>query len=379
MELTNFFLSTDISLGIGIFDNACQYIEKFDVNKLGVIYDSNLNNNDYFLKNLDIINKKYPKSVNVINELNSEPTYSYLEKIRNEFDKHQPDIIIAIGGGSTMDLGKGVALLLKNDVPAISLRGFPKNVNDSLPLITIPSLFGSGSEVSYYAVFIDDVEGKKFGINTKTNTPVKTIIDPLLTMSAPISTVISSAMDSLVHCVDSFGSVKGTTFSRMFSVEGFKNTFNALSKNELDDPASRIDLAIGSICGLIALMNSCDGPTNGFAYYFGVKNKIAHGIAGAIFLKEVMNWNYRNGYKEYYKLLEMNSFDSINDINNEFFNKLDDLYKKLNIPTLANFGYKIENAVMLSENSSKDKIDSFSGNPIPFNKESALEVIQNLI
>ena len=113
--------------------------------------------------------------------------------------------MIAIGGGSTMDLGKGIALLLNNDVPALSLKGFPKNINDPLPLITIPTIFGSGSEVSYNAVFIDEIEGRKLGINTRKNFPNSTLIDPLLTMSAPKKAIISSAMDTLVHCVDSFG------------------------------------------------------------------------------------------------------------------------------------------------------------------------------
>ena len=88
----------------------------------------------------------------------------------------------------------------------------------------------------------------------------------------------------------------------MFSIEGFKRTFNALLNKDISLPKNRIDLAIGSICGINALMNSSDGPTNGFAYYFGVKNKIPHGLAGAIFLKDVMKWNSSNGYSEYYRL-----------------------------------------------------------------------------
>ena len=108
-----------------------------------------------------------------------------LEKVKTELGKGSPDLIVAIGGGSTMDLGKGTALLLTNDVPALSLKGFPENINSPLPLITIPSIFGSGSEVSFNAVFIDENEGRKLGINTRKNFPTATLIDPLLTMSAP--------------------------------------------------------------------------------------------------------------------------------------------------------------------------------------------------
>jgi alcohol dehydrogenase len=378
MEIINFFLSTDISLGLGMFENTCLFIEKFGSIRPGIIFDSNLNNNSYFTKNLEVINKKYPKCVNIINELKGEPTYQYLEQKRSEFERNKPDIIIAIGGGSTMDLGKGVALLLNNDVSALSLKGFPENINNPLPLITIPTIFGSGSEVSYNAVFIDDDEGRKLGINSQKNFPAKTIIDPLLTMSAPNSAVISSAMDSLVHCVDSFGSVKSTPLSKMFSIEGFKNTINFLLKKDINDPVSRIDLAIGSLCGTTALMNSGDGPTNGFAYYFGVKDKIPHGLAGGIFLKEVMKWNLNNGYKEYHQLLFEDRYD-IEEKNKKLFSELESLYTKHKIPVLKDYGYLKGDINNLAKSVSKALQGSFSGNPIPFNTSSAEQVLSNLL
>jgi len=375
----NFFLNTDISIGINEFKNLQDYITQIGSVNPGVIYDSNLLENEYFTENIESIKNKYSDSSFVINDLNREPTYSYLEQKRKEFNKNKPDLIIAIGGGSTIDLGKGIALLLNNDVSALSLKGFPVDVNDPIPLITIPSIFGSGSEVSYNAVFIDEDEGRKLGINSRKSFPVKTLIDPLLTMSAPIKAVISSALDSLVHCVDSFGSNKSTPISRMFSIEGFRHTFTTLLKEDLYDPVARINLAIGSICGITALMNSGDGPINGFAYYFGVKNKIPHGLAGGIFLKEVMEWNYKNGFNGYSNLINSSLIDSQEDANAKLFKDLDNVYKRYDIPMLSNFGYKRNQVEELAYNSSKSLSGSFSGNPIPFDKSSATEVINNLI
>jgi len=379
MKRVNFFLSTDISMGVGIFGKASDFIRKQGFIKPGIIFDANLQESNYFNDNLNEIKKNIPSCILLANKSNSEPTYSYLEEVKIKFEERSPDLIIAIGGGSTMDLGKGVALLLKNDVPALSLKGFPENVNNPLPLITIPSIFGSGSEVSYNAVFIDENEGRKLGINTRKNFPTATLIDPLLTMSAPKKAVISSALDTLVHCVDSFGSTKKTIFSQIFSKEGFRKTFNALLYNNLDDPASRIDLAVGSICGITALMNSGDGPTNGFAYYFGVKDKIAHGMAGGIFLKEVMNWNYRNGYTDYFNLWSGDDNSSQKDGNMKLFDNMNKLYSKFNIPKLSRYGYNNENIMNLAKEVSKALEGSFAGNPIPFNDKSAKEVINNLI
>jgi len=369
----NFFLTTDILLGMNKFRSLHKVIKKHGSIIPGVIFDSNLLDNEYFIKNINLIKNKYSNSVFVVNDLKSEPSYGFLEQKTAEFIKGKPDIIVAIGGGSTMDLGKGIALLLTNSVPALSLKGYPEAVNDPLPLITIPSIFGSGSEVSYNAVFIDEIEGRKLGINTRKNFPANTIIDPLLTMSAPKTAVISSALDTLVHCVDSFGSVNSSPLSKIYSTEGFNRTFHTLENKDLDNPEARIDLAIGSICGIIALMNSGDGPTNGFAYYFGVKNKIPHGMAGGMFLKDVMHWNYGNGYNGYCNLLN----DC--DIEKKLFDRFKIMYKKYEIPRLVDFGYKKEHIEKLAIEVSNSLKGSFKGNPIKFDTNSAKEILKKQI
>jgi len=379
MEEINFFLTTDISIGMGLFEKAADFINKQGAKKPGLIFDANLQGENYFDENLNKIKNSIPGCILLANEKNSEPTYAYLEKVKTKLKKNSPDLIVAIGGGSTIDLGKGAALLLTNDVPALSLKGFPENINSPLPLITIPSIFGSGSEVSFNAVFIDEKEGRKLGINTRKNFPTATLIDPLLTMSAPEKAVISSALDSLVHCVDSFGSTKNTAFSRIFSKEGFRRTFDALLYKNLDEPASRIDLAIGSICGITALMNSGDGPTNGFAYYFGVKDKIPHGLAGGIFLKEVMNWNYRNGYNEYSQLYTDDDNISSQGMNKKLFDEIDVLYNKYSIPKLTSYGYNNEHCSDIAKEVSHALKGSFKGNPIPFSVKSAEEILNKLL
>jgi len=373
MNKINYFLSTNIHISKGELNHIKNHIDEFNSSSTVLIIDSNLFNNDYLKKIIDDLKSKNSKITTYVNNLNEEPTYRYLEHVRDDLKQYDPDLIVAIGGGSTLDIGKGIALLLRNYLPALELKGFPKEVNDPLPLITIPSVFGSGSEVSFNAVFIDEDEGKKLGINSTKNFPKKTIIDPLLTMSAPENVIISSAMDTLVHCVDSFGSKNSNPFSKMFSINGFNKTFNCLANEDLSDPDKRINLAIGSICGIIALMNSGDGPTNGFAYYFGVKNKIPHGIAGGMFLKDVMLWNYNNGYTGYSKLLIPKRDEKY------LFEKIQKLYEKYDIPKLVDFGYKEKHIDKLAIEVSSSLKGSFSGNPIKFDTNSAKEILQKQI
>jgi len=373
-----FFLSTDLVIGVNEALNLHEQIRLVGMRRPGVIYDANLSSSIYFQDVLKGLTGRCGECVLYCNDFSGEPTYAHLENVAEFFRRDMPDGIVAIGGGSTLDLGKGVALLLTNNVAALSLKGFPEEVNDPVPLVTVPSLLGSGAEISFNAVFIDEAEGRKLGINSRKNFPKKTIIDPQLSMTAPIESVIASAMDSLVHCVDSFGSQKHTPLSRIFSIEGFQRTFFALQQGQFDRAESRLDLAIGSICGTTALMNSGDGPTNGFAYYLGVRHKVPHGLAGAIFLKEVMRYNFMHGYDKYALLNPMRSSPSPRDATRELLEEMDELYRQLDIPNLVPYGYGKGNVAELAKNASNALKGSFSGNPVEFTEESARHVIYNL-
>ncbi|MBN1278832.1 MAG: iron-containing alcohol dehydrogenase [Chlorobiaceae bacterium] len=373
-----FFLSTDLVIGVNEALNLQEQVRLVGMQKPGVIFDANLSTSPYFQDVLKGLTGRFGDCIVYCNEFKGEPTYAHLEKVAEFFRSNIPDGIVAIGGGSSLDLGKGVALLLTNNVPALSLKGFPQDVNNPVPLITVPSLLGSGSEISFNAVFIDEAEGRKLGINTRRNFPKKSVIDPQLSMTAPMESVIASAMDSLVHCIDSFGSLKHTPISRIFSIEGFQRTFYALQQGQLDRAESRLDLAIGSICGTTALMNSGDGPTNGFAYYLGVRHKVPHGLAGAIFLKEVMRYNFDHGYDKYALLNPMRTTPSPKEATQELLEEMDELYRQLAIPSLVPYGYGKGNVAELAKNASAALKGSFAGNPVDFTEESARHVIYNL-
>ena len=372
MDSLNFRLRSDIKIGLGILENFHNEVAALKISKPLILCDENVLSSEYFIKLKPIFNHYSKEGLFHTLSLKGEPSYELLSSLIEEFDLDMIDGVVSIGGGSTMDIGKGIALLANNRCEPKELKGFPEGLNNPLPHITIPSVLGSGSEASFNAVFVDEAEGRKLGINSINNFPALVLVDPNLTMSAPMSAVISSALDSMVHCVDSFGSVKATPVSKMFSVEGFKNAWNFLTNEDIQKPSSRLQLAQASIHGIYALMNSGDGPTNGFAYYFGVKDKIPHGLAGGMFLRDVMLWNYQNGFNEYQELLHHTATENMDS----FFKQFDDLLIKYSIPRLSNYGYKDSDCVDLSAQVSSALTGSFSGNPITFNIDSAEWVLK---
>ncbi len=372
MDTFSFKLKSDVKIGLGILKGFTDEVSPLNILKPLILCDENLLTSEYFIGLKPIFENFSKNGLFYVLKLNGEPSYELLSSLMDEIDLDIFDGVVSLGGGSTMDIGKGLALLAKNRCEPKKLKGFPSGLNLPLPHVTIPSVLGSGSEASFNAVFVDEKENKKLGINSANNFPSMVLVDPNLSMSAPLPAVLSSALDCMVHCVDSFGSLKSSPVSKMFSVEGFKNIWNFLTEEDIQKPISRMKLAQASIHGIYALMNSGDGPTNGFAYYFGVNNKIPHGMAGGMFLKDVMLWNFENGYNEYSRLLYNTSTDSMES----FFQKYDALLVDAKIPTLENYGYKLSDCKNLSEVVSSALSGSFSGNPISFNIDSAKWVLE---
>ena len=118
---------------------------------------------------------------------------------RNEINRKSIDVFIAIGGGSAIDMAKGLSVLATNTKPAIFYRGFDKFEEPIIPIIAMPTTAGTGSEITPNASFIDTNDKRKMGINGEAIRPKYAILDPELTVACPKGPTISAGIDSLVH------------------------------------------------------------------------------------------------------------------------------------------------------------------------------------
>lgn len=313
----------------------------------------------------------------------AEPTYDYLEAFKSRLAGGGHDCIVGIGGGSVMDLAKGLAVLLTNEGPALSFRGFPKLKNRPLPMIAIPTTAGTGSEVTFNAVFTDAAQKKKLGINSILNFPVCAIIDPLLTVDCPRSVTVSSGADALVHTLESYVHKNHTPVSRAQSMEAFRLLFNALGK-VLDDPKNvqvRADLALGAYQAGTALMNSGSGPSGAFSYPLGAVYHVPHGYAGAAFLPSITRHNVEKGYDyaPLYDLIEgADKTLPAQEKNRRFADAIQGLMDKLGVPrSLSHYklgpqdiGFMIDQYDVL-----KAGIDQ---NPIEITKDDVRRMMETL-
>jgi len=376
MNQFEFNLKTKLKFGPGEAFNLGKYLKELRFKKIGIIVDSGVFNVDYIRKVLENIKKEEFERVKIWEyNLKAEPDYDSLDRVKLEFlDEGQKPIIdcfVGIGGGSVMDFAKGLAFLVVNSGEARKYQGFPTDIIPSFPTITLPTTAGTGSEVTFHAVFIDLGEKKKLGINTINNFPLLTILDPNLVSSCPRSVAVSSGIDCLVHVLEGYVSRGSNYLARVFAKEGFKLIFNNLLET-LNNPKNLdgwANLQLGSYFGGLTLLGSGGGPVGALSYILGVHFKVPHGLAGALFLPHIVEYNIKQGY-DYKELCDKNEMLS---------EKIFELYQKLDVPSsLRDFGVNEENInVLLKEIESLDK--AFSQNPIPFTVEDGKKLLIKLI
>ena len=314
-----------------------------------------------------------------------EPTYDQLDEARSEIGDVNPNVVVGVGGGSTMDMAKGLAVLLRNPGKGLQYRGFNVAKNPSVPIVAIPTTSGTGSEVTPYAVFTDTKEQRKFGINSDYNYPKIAVLDPELTVSCPEKVTVSAGMDALVHTLESYGANKATPFSRVFAKAAFPLIFNVLPKL-VDDQSNielRSDVMLGSHYAGISLMNAGAGPAGAMSYPLGVLFKVPHGIAGAVFINEVIKTNVERGafiYEELYDMIDgADASLEKEEKNRQFSKELDELCKKVNVPTkLSDYGVKKEDAEMLAEQTFNGLRAAIDMNPVKFEQSDLQKMIEGM-
>jgi alcohol dehydrogenase len=382
-----FNLKTKLKFGPEEFLNLPIYLRELSFGKIGVIVDSAISNSDYVKEILGKIKNDFLFVKIWDYDLKAEPDYDSLDRIKLLFlDGSKPlvDCFVGIGGGSVIDFAKGLATLVVNPGESRIYRGFPTNINPSLPTIAIPTTAGTGSEVTFNAAFIDLKEKKKLGINTRYNFPVLAILDPLLTLSCPNSVTASSGIDALVHIMEGYISLKTDPLTRTFAKDGFDLVFNNLNKI-LKDPENLVlrgNLQLGAYLGGIVLLGSGGGCTGALSYPLGVNFKVPHGIAGGFFLPHIIKHNVNLGYdySQLYDLIEEADKSLAKEEKNRILvERLFDLNKNLGIPQkMVDFGVNEDNVEILLKET-EGLVKAFLQNPVPFSVEEGKKLLNKLV
>jgi alcohol dehydrogenase class IV len=213
--------------------------------------------------------------------------------------EHGADVVAAIGGGSVIDTGKAVAMLLSNGgdpLDYLEVVGSGRKITQpAVPCVAVPTTAGTGAEVTANAVLAVPAHRVKASLRSPLMIPRVALVDPQLAVSCPAPVTAASGMDALTQCLEPYVSVRASPLTDGLAREGLRRAAAGLRAAFTDgsDLAARTDMAMCSLLGGMALANAKLGAVHGIAGVVGGTADVPHGVACAALLIPVIEANVR--------------------------------------------------------------------------------------
>ena len=278
---------------------------------------------------------------------------------------HQIDLIVSVGGGSSMDCAKAINFVVSNGGSIRDYWGYGKASRPMLPMVAVPTTAGTGSEAQSYAVVSENQIKMVCGDSKATFRAA--ILDPKLTVTQPHALTAATGYDAISHSVETLVSTRRTALSECFSRSAWRllnGNFERVLKNP-DDLDARGAMLIGAHFGGLAIENSMLGATHACAGPLTEHYAIPHGQAIALLLSHVVAWNSGVVGRQYD---ELGSGDLVK--------RLRELAEIADLPVfLQDTSVREEALPRLAEEAASQWTGKF--NPRPFDAEAALEIYRN--
>lgn len=294
------------------------------------------------------------------------------------------DVVVAVGGGSTIDLGKAVAALIPNrgkllDYLEVVGKGQPLDVGP-LPFVAIPTTAGTGAEVTKNAVISVPERGRKVSLRDDRMIADVAIIDPSLTDRSPRGVTLASGLDAITQVIEPYISAKANPLTDALCFDAIPRGFSALARlMATEDSGARDDLALTSLLGGLALANSGLGAVHGLAGVIGGRSGAPHGALCGRLLPSVLRMNRRrcaieNSSLERYLEVEAWIVSSLGGNTTQAFATLENKMDQWGLPKLSNLIPASSNLNAIAEEAKLSS--SMSANPFPVGSEDLARALK---
>src|SRR5580698_8515825 len=203
------------------------------------------------------------------------------------------DVIVSVGGGSSMDCAKGINFLLSNGGRMRDYWGYGKAAKPMLPMLSVPTTAGTGSEAQSYCIVTDTETHTRMACGDAKATFRAAILDPKLTLSQPRSLAAATGYDALAHALETLVTTRHTALSECFSRSAWRllsRGFERMVKNP-EDLEARGAMLLGAHFGGLAVENSMLGAAHACASPLTTQFGVPHGVAVALMLRPAVSWN----------------------------------------------------------------------------------------
>ena len=292
----------------------------------------------------------------------------------------EADVIVAVGGGSSIDTAKGISIIMTNPYRADvkSLNGLSNTLNKGLPIIALPTTAGTAAEVTINYVITDEERQIKMVCVDPNDIPIVSIIDSDLMASMPKSLAAATGMDALTHAIEGYITKAHNEISDMFHMKAIKMIFKYLpdAVNNKDKKAIEM-MGIAQYIAGMGFSNVGLGIVHSMAHQLGAVYDTPHGIANAMLLPTVMEFNAEVSYERFREILKElgEDVDGLNkeDITKLFVDRIKELSNTVGInTTIKDYGVTIEDIPNLADKAMEDPCRP--GNPRDVSKEEFIEL-----
>jgi len=293
MSSFNFHIPTKIIFGDGKICELKHIIRNVDKNIM-IITDKAVRKHSGAVQNVET--QLSGKTIIIIDEIEENPSVDQINVFSEIATKENIDLIIGIGGGSSMDAAKGIALLANNPGCIEDYLEGTTIKNEPLTNICIPTSSGTGSEVTPYAIFTNLNNKTKGAVSHPGLFPKYSIIDPELTWSMPEEVIINTGFDALTHCLEAYLSTETFELNDQLALSGINIVIENLENASKRDKPAMNNMAYASMLGGICIAHASTILLHIMAYPLTVYYGIPHGRANAILLSGFMNFMKRESY-----------------------------------------------------------------------------------
>ena len=319
------------------------------------------------------------KAYEVYSEVKANPTIANVNKGVATFKAAGADSIVAVGGGSAMDTAKAIGIISANPdfADVVSLEGVADTKNPCVPIIAVPTTAGTAAEVTINYVITDEEKKRKFVCVDPHDIPVVAVVDSDMMSSMPKGLTASTGMDALTHAIEGYTTLAAWELTDALHLKAIEIIGRSLRAACDNDPKGREDMALGQYVAGMGFSNVGLGVVHGMAHPLGAFYDTPHGIANAVLLPYVMEYNAECTGDKFKHIAEAMGVDTAGMSQEEYraaaVNAVKQLSKDVGIPEkLHEIGVKEEDLPALAEAAMADVCTG--GNPRPCTVESILDI-----
>ena len=322
----------------------------------------------------------------VFSDIKPNPTVANVKAGVAAFAASGADFILAIGGGSSMDTAKAVGIITNNPdfADVVSLEGVADTKQKSVPIIALPTTAGTAAEVTINYVITDEENQKKMVCVDPNDIPVMAIVDAELMYTLPKSLTAATGLDALTHAIEGLITKGAWEMSDMFELKAIEMIARHLETavNEPENAEARNGMAVAQYIAGMAFSNVGLGVVHGMAHPLGAIFDIPHGVANALLLPTVMEYNMPAALDKYVQIAKAMDVYSNEMTKEEAAQAAVDAVKALSVRVgipqhLSDLGIKAEDLDRLATAAAADVCTP--GNPREVNKEIILDLYKKVL